>query len=64
MANWRWAGVPFYLRSGKRLATHASEIVVQFRQVPHSMFPGVEPIDAEPAGAAAAARRGRAPATW
>jgi glucose-6-phosphate 1-dehydrogenase len=39
--NWRWAGVPFYLRSGKRLATHASEIVVQFRQVPHSVFPGV-----------------------
>jgi glucose-6-phosphate 1-dehydrogenase len=44
VANWRWAGVPFYLRSGKRLATHASEIVVQFRQVPHSVFPGVEPI--------------------
>ena len=42
VANWRWAGVPFYLRSGKRLATHASEIVVQFRQVPHSVFPGVE----------------------
>jgi glucose-6-phosphate 1-dehydrogenase len=44
VANWRWAGVPFYLRSGKRMATHASEIVVQFRQVPHSVFPGVEPI--------------------
>ena len=42
VANWRWAGVPFYLRSGKRLATHASEIVVQFRQVPHSVFPGVD----------------------
>jgi glucose-6-phosphate 1-dehydrogenase len=41
VANWRWAGVPFYLRSGKRLAAHASEIVVQFRQVPHSVFPGV-----------------------
>ena len=39
--NWRWAGVPFYLRSGKRLAQHASEIVVQFRKVPHSVFPGV-----------------------
>ena len=39
--NWRWAGVPFYLRSGKRLAAHASEIVVQFRPVPHSIFPGI-----------------------
>jgi len=39
--NWRWAGVPFYLRSGKRLNAHASEIVVQFRKVPHSVFPGV-----------------------
>ncbi len=42
VANWRWAGVPFYLRSGKRLATHASEIVVQFRRVPHSVFPGID----------------------
>jgi len=37
--NWRWAGVPFYLRSGKRMHTRASEIVVQFRPVPHSIFP-------------------------
>ncbi len=42
VANWRWSGVPFYLRSGKRLATHASEIIVQFRKVPHSVFPGVD----------------------
>ncbi len=40
--NWRWSGVPFYLRTGKRLDRHASEIVVQFRPVPHSIFPGVE----------------------
>ncbi len=39
VANWRWAGVPFYLRTGKRLARHASEIVVQFKPVPHSIFP-------------------------
>jgi len=39
--NWRWAGVPFYLRTGKRLARHASEIVVKFRPVPHSIFPGL-----------------------
>jgi glucose-6-phosphate 1-dehydrogenase len=37
--NWRWAGVPFYLRTGKRLGRQASEIVVQFRPVPHSIFP-------------------------
>lgn len=37
--NWRWAGVPFYLRTGKRLASRACEIMVQFKQVPHSIFP-------------------------
>jgi len=36
--NWRWAGVPFYLRTGKRLPTRASEIVVSFRAIPHSIF--------------------------
>jgi len=36
--NWRWADTPFYLRSGKRLAKKASEIVVQFRPVAHSIF--------------------------
>jgi glucose-6-phosphate 1-dehydrogenase len=38
--NWRWAGVPFYLRTGKRLAARDSHIVVNFRQVPHPIFPG------------------------
>lgn len=38
--NWRWAGVPFYLRTGKRLRERRSEIIVQFKPVPHSMFPG------------------------
>ena len=37
--NWRWAGTPFYLRSGKRLPRKASEIVVQFRPVAWSIFP-------------------------
>jgi glucose-6-phosphate 1-dehydrogenase len=37
--NWRWAGVPFYLRSGKRMNMKNSEIVIQFRHVPHSIFP-------------------------
>jgi glucose-6-phosphate 1-dehydrogenase len=36
--NWRWAGTPFYLRSGKRLASRVSEIVVSFRPIPHSIF--------------------------
>ncbi|QEY57717.1 glucose-6-phosphate dehydrogenase [Pseudomonas sp. C27(2019)] len=36
--NWRWAGVPFYLRTGKRLANKASEIIIQFKPVPHSLF--------------------------
>ncbi|WP_266157522.1 glucose-6-phosphate dehydrogenase [Dyella silvatica] len=36
--NWRWAGVPFYLRTGKRLPSRLSEIVVVFKPVPHSIF--------------------------
>ncbi|WP_114520660.1 glucose-6-phosphate dehydrogenase [Altererythrobacter sp. ZODW24] len=36
--NWRWKGVPFYLRTGKRLPRRVTEIVVQFRCVPHSIF--------------------------
>ncbi|MGC2637637.1 MAG: glucose-6-phosphate dehydrogenase [Acidobacteriaceae bacterium] len=36
--NWRWAGVPFYLRAGKRLATRATEITVQFKQPPLLLF--------------------------
>jgi glucose-6-phosphate 1-dehydrogenase len=38
IANWRWAGVPFYLRTGKRLATRVSEIVIEFKPIPHSIF--------------------------
>ncbi|MEO3807628.1 glucose-6-phosphate dehydrogenase [Sphaerisporangium sp. B11E5] len=41
--NWRWAGVPFYLRTGKRMPFHRSEIVVQFKEVPHQIFPGGGP---------------------
>ena len=37
--NWRWQGVPFYLRSGKALAQKASEIIIQFKRPPHMMFP-------------------------
>ena len=38
--NWRWAGVPFYLRTGKRLAARDAQIVVNFRPVPHPIFSG------------------------
>jgi glucose-6-phosphate 1-dehydrogenase len=40
--NWRWAGVPFYLRTGKRMAVRSSQIVVQFREVPYSIFDGAD----------------------
>ncbi len=40
IANWRWAGVPFYLRTGKRLASRVSEIVIEFKPIPHSIFGG------------------------
>jgi glucose-6-phosphate 1-dehydrogenase len=36
--NWRWQGVPFYLVSGKRLAQKMTRIVIQFKEIPHSMF--------------------------
>ena len=39
--NWRWAGVPFYLRTGKRLAARDAQIVVNFRPTPHNIFPGL-----------------------
>jgi len=44
--NWRWAGTPFYLRTGKRLPKRATEIAIQFRRVPHSPFSGSVPVAA------------------
>jgi glucose-6-phosphate 1-dehydrogenase len=38
--NWRWSGVPFFLRTGKRMAVRRTEIVIQFKTVPHSIFGG------------------------
>jgi len=38
--NWRWAGVPFYIRTGKRLAARDAQIVINFRPVPHPIFAG------------------------
>ena len=36
--NWRWQGIPFFLTSGKRLAKKTTEITIQFKEIPHSMF--------------------------
>ena len=36
--NWRWSGVPFYLRTGKRMPTKRSDIIIQFKRIPHSIF--------------------------
>lgn len=36
--NWRWAGVPFYLRTGKRMMARVSEIIIQFKKVPYQLF--------------------------
>jgi glucose-6-phosphate 1-dehydrogenase len=46
--NWRWAGVPFYLRTGKALSARATEISVQFRKAPYSLFRDT-PVDRLPA---------------
>jgi len=49
VGNWRWSGVPFYLRTGKRLARKVTEITITFKQAPHIAFaqddgaPGVQP---------------------
>ncbi|MBE1297367.1 MAG: glucose-6-phosphate dehydrogenase [Rhodobacteraceae bacterium] len=42
IGNWRWAGTPFYLRTGKKLRGRASEIAVVFRDPPHMIFPKME----------------------
>ncbi|HET9436069.1 MAG TPA: glucose-6-phosphate dehydrogenase, partial [Candidatus Limnocylindrales bacterium] len=45
--DWRWSGVPFYLRAGKRLPKRATEIAIQFREVPHRLFKDAA-VDPEP----------------
>jgi len=46
--NWRWQGVPFYLRTGKRLPARISEVSIQFRPVPHQTFPTQAQMDWRP----------------
>ena len=48
--NWRWSGVPFYLRTGKRLPSRSTEIYIQFRKVPYSIFGGRAASDMLPNG--------------
>jgi glucose-6-phosphate 1-dehydrogenase len=43
--NWRWAGVPFFLRTGKRLPERRTQIAIQFKAVPHSIFDGAAKAD-------------------
>ena len=59
VANWRWAGVPFYLRTGKRLPQRFSEIVVAFKRVPHVIF-DMPPTPFPPTGWSSACSRTRA----
>jgi glucose-6-phosphate 1-dehydrogenase len=46
--NWRWAGVPFYIRSGKRLTKRVTEIAIQFKEAPHQLFGGLGEQQLEP----------------
>ncbi|HGJ63776.1 TPA: glucose-6-phosphate dehydrogenase [bacterium] len=48
IGNWRWQGVPFYVRTGKRLAQKVSEIVIVFKRVPYSMFSPLPPESLSP----------------
>jgi glucose-6-phosphate 1-dehydrogenase len=43
--NWRWAGTPFYLRHGKRLPRRLTEIAIQFKRAPQSLFPGADQLE-------------------
>jgi glucose-6-phosphate 1-dehydrogenase len=40
--NWRWSGVPFYLRTGKRMHEHVTEVVISFYSLPHAIYPAVD----------------------
>ena len=46
--NWRWQDVPFYMRTGKRMAESVSRAIIQFRPVPHQAFPASASIDWQP----------------
>src|SRR3546814_15854604 len=46
--NWRWKGVPFYLRTGKRMPQRQSEVLIQFKPVPHNIFARVGAANLDP----------------
>ena len=46
--NWRWQGIPFYLRTGKRMAADVSEISIRFRDIPHHAFPASAGLNTQP----------------
>jgi glucose-6-phosphate 1-dehydrogenase len=46
--NWRWGGIPFYIRTGKKLPTRATEIVINFKPTPHHLFDSVEGVQNKP----------------
>jgi glucose-6-phosphate 1-dehydrogenase len=46
--NWRWQDVPFYLRTGKRMAAPISEISIRFRDIPHNAFPAITGLNSQP----------------
>ncbi|MFI5288691.1 MAG: glucose-6-phosphate dehydrogenase [Polyangia bacterium] len=46
--NWRWAGVPFYLRAGKSLPKRVTEIAIHFKKAPHTLFPSTDRLASEP----------------
>nr|WP_129408840.1 hypothetical protein [Marinitoga lauensis] len=46
--NWRWSGIPFYIRTGKRLKEKISEVSIIFKDVPHSLFSDFYPVRIEP----------------
>lgn len=46
--NWRWQGVPFYLRTGKRMFAEVSEVSIRFRDIPHSAFPNNAGLETQP----------------
>jgi glucose-6-phosphate 1-dehydrogenase len=48
MDNWRWQGVPFYLRTGKRLPQKVSQAIIEFHPVPHNSFPSTVSLDWQP----------------
>ena len=61
--NWRWAGVPFYVQAGKRLAARKTEVEIKFKAIPEVLFAkaGLRGSQAQPPDDSDTAKRGRVP---